>query len=92
MTQPVMTVEELGIWLAGLEVAFGAAMLVFGLRDRSRFRRTMAPLGAWFVFAGAFRLLGPRLPLTIVMPLTVVVTVALVAWFVRQYRASRAGR
>jgi len=86
MSQPVMTMEELSVWIGGLEVAFGVGALVFGLRNR-QLVTPIAPLGALAILAGSLRLFARHFPNRIVLPLAAIAAVALLVWFVREARA-----
>ena len=92
MSQPVLTTEELGVWIAGLKVLFGTVTLAWALRHRDQAMPTTAPFGAGLLASGTVRLLVGRVPDRILTPVATLLLVTIAAWFVYEVWAERARR
>jgi hypothetical protein len=90
---PVLTPNELTLWIGALQVCFGVAALVLaGRLGRERVGFATAPLGAMFLITGLLKLLNDRIADAILFPAAGLAFAIAVGVFVRNIRASRVRR
>ena len=92
MSDPVLTEEELSIWVGALQAALGSMLLLFGLRRRSEAWTTNARLGALLAISGMLKLLEDFVPERILVSVAVVAGLLVLAWYLRDRRLERARR
>ncbi len=81
---------ELNKWLAWMNLAFGATLLVFGLRNRGSFGEILAPTGALALLGATIHFLSGSVPDSVLIALMIAGFGGCSVWWVRLYRLSRA--
>ena len=92
MSDPVLSEEELAVWVGALQALFGSMMLLFGLRRRSETSATNARIGALCVIGGMLKLLEDLVPERILVSAAAVAGLLVLAWYIRDRRIERARR
>ena len=92
MSDPVLTEEELAVWVGALQAVFGSFMLVFGRRRRWEMSPFVTPLSAMWIVIGLLKMLEDLLPERILLAGSAVAWALVIAWMVQVWRVSRARR
>ena len=92
MSEPVLTHEELAVWIGALQAAFGSVMVLVGLRRRSETAANTARLGALFVLAGMLKLLKDLVPENVLISAALLCGLLVMAWYLRDRRKRPARR
>ena len=92
MSDPVLTEEELAVWVGALQAVAGSMLLLFGLRRRSQEWTNNARIGALFVISSMLKLLEGLVPETVLISAASVAGLLVIGWYIRDRRRTRAQR
>jgi uncharacterized membrane protein HdeD (DUF308 family) len=89
MSDPVLTHEELAVWIGALQAVFGSMLVLFALRRRTETSANTARLGALLVLVGILKLLQDVVPDNVLISAALAAGLLVMAWFIRDRRKHR---